>query len=104
MTDEELLKKCKLAIRKFSVDPLDEEVSDLIEACKLDLKTSGVVNINMDDALVLRAIELYIKGNFGFLDDAKAKRIDRAYKSLVIHMSLCEEYNTLPEQEGEENV
>jgi uncharacterized phage protein (predicted DNA packaging) len=61
-----MLDKVKLALR-ISTDAFDSELSDLIEAAKLDLGVAGVRNSDLEpgdtstDALISRAIVLYCK-------------------------------------------
>jgi hypothetical protein len=65
-----MLDKVKLALRT-STDAFDSELSDLIEAAKLDLGVAGVRNSDLEpgdtstDALISRAIVLYCKLYFG---------------------------------------
>lgn len=65
-----MLDKVKLALR-ISTDAFDSELSDLIEAAKLDLGVAGVRNSDLEpgdtstDALISRAIVLYCKLYFG---------------------------------------
>lgn len=59
-----MLDKVKKVLRIKS-DKLDDEILDLIEACKIDLSISGVKKIDETDALVIQAIKLYCKANFG---------------------------------------
>ena len=46
-----MLNNIKLALR-ISTDSFDEELRDLINACKSDLKLSGITNIDEDDSLI----------------------------------------------------
>lgn len=67
-----ILERVKNAVRITVSEKQDEEILDIIDAAKEDLKTAGVkesVAENVDDALVNRAIILYAKGHFGFSDD-----------------------------------
>ena len=58
-----LLNSCKLALR-LSNDAYDNEVNDLIEACKLDLKLSGVASSRIveGDPIIKQAIKTYSEG------------------------------------------
>ena len=65
-----MLDKVKLALR-ISTDTFDAELTDLIEAAKLDLCVAGVRNSDLEPgdtstgALISRAIVLYCKLYFG---------------------------------------
>ena len=86
-----LLDKCKLYIRKFKADVLDEEVQDLIDAAQADLRISGVVNQPSSDPLIIRAITTYVKGHFGY-ENKDSEKFLLSYESLKIHLALCSEY------------
>lgn len=86
-----MLEKVKNSLR-VSGNAFDIEIADLIEAAKLDLKISGVVKINDDDALIQRAITVYCKANFGY-DNAEAERFQNSYDMLKQHLSLAGDYN-----------
>lgn len=95
-----MLEKVKESLR-IKTDKLNNEINDLIEAAKMDLLISGVVNIVESDPLIIRAIILYCKANFG-LDNDEADKYQSRYESLKIHLSLCTDYNT--ESEVDNNV
>lgn len=86
-----MLKKIKNALR-IDGENHDEEIQDLIEAAKADLKLSGVKKISEDDPLIIRAITLYCKTHFGYDNDSE--RFMQAYEALKIHLALSTEYNT----------
>ena len=52
-----MLEKIKLALRIKS-NVTDSDIQDLIEACKLDLKNSGVKKIDDNDYLIIQACKL----------------------------------------------
>lgn len=84
-----MLEKVRLALRiRNSV--YDDEILDLIEACKIDLRLAGVNNINNDDLLTERAITLYCKGSFGY--DDNSEKFMQAYTNLKIAMALSGDY------------
>lgn len=86
-----MLEKVKLALRIKS-NKLDEEITDLIEACKIDLSLSGVKRIKGTDPLIQQAIKLYCKANFG-LDNKDSEKYQKSYEMLKISLSLCGDYN-----------
>ena len=87
-----MLEKIRLSLR-LTNNAFDDEINDLIEACKLDLKLAGVVNFQDDDPLILRAATLYCKGHFGFAD-AGVKFL-QSYEMLKISLCLAGDYNRL---------
>lgn len=84
-----MLEKIKLALR-ITTDSFDGELNDLTEACKQDLSISGVQIIDLSDPIVIRAMILYCKANFGFGDEKE--KFARAYEALKISMSLAGEF------------
>ena len=112
-----MLEKVKKSLR-INNTVMDTEIADLIEAAKIDLSISGVniektITVTEDqtpdpteaepnpepvivenqvmDPLIERAIILYCKANFGY-DNPEADRFMESYKSLEIHMSLSADY------------
>ena len=77
-TPPTLLDRVKLALR-ITVDDYNTELTDLIEAAKLDLGIAGVVLPAELNAIVRRAIITYCKVHFQQLDDATMKRLKAAY-------------------------
>ncbi len=86
-----MLESIKLALRIKS-SAFDLEILDLINAAKLDLRLSGVIKINEEDPLILQAVKVYCKANFG-LDNKDSEKYQASYDSLKQHLSLCGEYN-----------
>ena len=86
-----MLDKVKLALR-IKNTTLDTEITDLIEACKLDLSITGVKVIDETDALIQRAIIVYCKANFG-LDNSDSEKYQKSYDLLKEHLALCIDYN-----------
>lgn len=86
-----LTEKMRAALRISSTsEKITEEINDCIAACKADLKDVGVVNIDETDALIIRAITLYVKAEFGY--NAKAEKFAFSYDCLKTHLSLSSEY------------
>lgn len=63
----------------------------MINACKSDLKLSGITNIDEDDSLIKRAIILYCKANFG-LDNKDSEKYNKSYDLLKQHLALSGDY------------
>ena len=94
-----LTEKMRNAIRISSkAEPITEEINDVIAACKADLRGVGVANVSETDALIVRAITLYCKAEFGYND--KAVQFRQSYDTLKMALSLMQEYNT-PATPGE---
>lgn len=63
-----MLNKVKMALR-IVTNSFDSELTDLIEAAKLDLGIAGVIVPAELDAIVSRAIITYCKMSFGLPED-----------------------------------
>lgn len=59
-----MLDKVKLALR-LTTNTFDAEITELIEAARIDLSIAGIINITEDDPIISRAIILYCKLYFG---------------------------------------
>lgn len=81
-----LLLKVKTALR-ITTDAFDDELTDLIEAAKLDLQIAGVVIPAELDAIVNRAIITYCKMHFGIPDDYD--RLKRSYDEQKAQLSTA---------------
>ena len=64
----DIMTAVKTALR-ISTTAYDDEISDLIEAAKLDMGVAGVTNDDESDALIRKAIVSYCRLNFGQPDD-----------------------------------
>lgn len=86
-----MLESIKMALRIKS-SAFNDEINDLIEEAKLDLKTSGVIVIDDTDPLIKKAIKTYCKANFG-LDNKDSEKYQNAYESIKNKLALCGDYN-----------
>ena len=86
-----MLESIKLALRLKS-SAFDAEINELIEAAKLDLTISGIVNIDILDPLIIQAVKTYCKANFS-MDNKDSEKYQRSYDMLKQHLSLCGDYN-----------
>ena len=86
-----MLNKIKQSLR-ITHNALDNEIQDLIDAARADLRISGVVKLDETDPLIIRAITVYSKANFG-LDNADSEKYQQSYESLKTHLALSGEYN-----------
>lgn len=73
-----ILGKVKLALRITGTD-FDGEITDLINACLLDLGIAGVTNNDTTNVLLIRAIITYSRFHFG--DANGVEEMDRLKKS-----------------------
>lgn len=72
----------------------DGEILDLIETAKADLKLGGILPAkveNESDALIKRALLLYLKAEFG-LDNPDSEKYRNSYETLKKHLQLSDEY------------
>lgn len=90
-----MLDKVKTALRLTTTAFDENEITPLINACKLDLKLAGVNVIEVTDPLIVRAVTLYVKGNFGFLSDSD--KFLKSYEMLKNSLALAGDYNTVKE-------
>lgn len=88
-----MLEKIKKSLR-ITHTSLDDEILDLINAALADLRISGVVNFIETDPLIIRAVTVYCKANFG-LDNPNSEKFQASYDSLKNHLSLSGEYNVI---------
>ena len=69
--------------------------------------TSDRITEEINDCMIVRAITLYVKAEFGF--NGNADKFHNSYESLKVHLSMSSEYNTVSETdtgtetEGAEN-
>lgn len=89
MAELTLLQKTKTALR-ITTDAFDDEVTELIEAAKLDLGIAGVVLPDTLDALVNTAIITYCRVNFGQPDDYD--RLKKSYDEQKAQLSMATGY------------
>ena len=69
-----ILEKIKLALRIVTAD-FDDEITDLIQACLLDLGIAGVTEDDTTNPLIIRAVCTYAKIHFG--DARGVEELDR---------------------------
>lgn len=88
-----MLEKVRLALR-YVDSALDSEISDIIDAAKLDLQRVGVVVPQLDteiDAQMEVAIILYARWQFDFENDGN--RYKAMYFDKRADLALCGDYN-----------
>lgn len=84
-----MLNKVKMALR-ISTTVFDQELTDLINAAKLDLGIAGVVLPNTLDELCAQAIITYCKFHFGLVDDAD--RLKASYDEQKAQLITAADY------------
>lgn len=84
-----LIDDIKLALR-IKNTAFDSEITDLINASKIDLSIAGVEVVDETDAVTKQAIKLYCKASFGY--DDNSEKFMKAYEGLKISMALCGDY------------
>ncbi|MDE6663584.1 MAG: DNA-packaging protein [Lachnospiraceae bacterium] len=90
-----LTEKMRAALRISSTSAkITEEIEDCIGACKADLANDGVKVIDESDKLIIRAITLYCKAEFGYND--KGEMFRQSYDTLKMRLALSQEYNEEP--------
>lgn len=89
-----MLDKVKLALR-INNTAYDAEITDLINACKKELELAGIASSRIieTDAMIIRAVVVYCKANFG-LGNNDSEKYRMAYENLKAFLVLCGEYNT----------
>lgn len=95
----EMLKKVKTALR-ITTTAYDEELTDLIEASKLDLGIAGVKIPADIDQLVTRAIITYCKMSFGLPEDYD--KLKQSYDEQKAQMSNATGYTVWNPEEASE--
>ena len=85
-----LLDDVKISLGITGTD-LDSDLTILINACKADLKLSGLYKIDEEDELIKRAIILYCQTNFDY-DSKYSEKLQRSYDTLKSHLSLSSDY------------
>lgn len=79
-------------------EAITQEIEDCIEACKRDMQQVGINNLDETDALIIRAITIYCKAEFGYSE--KAQQFRQSYDSLKLALSLMEEYQKQPTEDS----
>lgn len=88
-----MLEQVKKYLR-ITATTFDDEIADLIEACKSDMELVGIspTTIQTQDVLIKRAIVTYCKAYFG-IDNPDREKFIESYESLRNHLSIANEYS-----------
>lgn len=93
MGDQTLLEKVKLSAR-ISGNAFDDDVQDIMESAREELIQAGISRVKAesdDDPLIVRALKIYVKANFG-IDSPNAYRFQQSFESLKRHLSMAGDY------------
>lgn len=87
----EALEKVKLALR-ITTDAFDSELTDLVNAALIDLGLGGAdgANVELTNALALRAVITYCKMHFGEPDEYE--RLKLSYDEQKAQMGMATGY------------
>lgn len=92
MSVSELLPSARLWLRIVGND-FNDELSQCIKACLVDLSNAGVkdCDLQLGDSLVQQAVKLYLRANFGENDKAEiyATRYEAVKNALAIRSEAC---------------
>ena len=88
-----ILDDVKVTLR-ISNTAYDQEITDLINACKAELGLVGIMSqIILDtDMLIKRCIITYCKVNFGW-NNPDAERFQESYDMILNHIALSRDYS-----------
>lgn len=87
----DIISAVKMSLR-ISTSAFDDELSELIDACKSDLTMKGVDKIDDNEKLTRQAIKLYCRANFANGDTKERELYADRYEKLAAAMSLCSFY------------
>lgn len=87
-----ILSKVKVALR-IVTDDFDAEITDLINACLLDLGIAGITENDTTNALIIRAIITYCRANFGDANGVEEyDRLKASYDEQKAQMQMATGY------------
>lgn len=103
-----ILNSVKIALRRAGTTAFDAEISELIQAAKLDLGIAGVDVDNVDDPLITMAIKTYCKLHFGETDEYENLKASYDEQKAQLQMSAnytnYSEYGVTSYLDGVANV
>lgn len=80
MVSENYLKKIRISVRRSASEAVNIEITDIIEECRADLQSVGVLKENTEnenDPLILGAVRCFARWKFGLNNaDATVNRDD----------------------------
>lgn len=97
LTDAQMT-RLKTALRTTTTDEdLEQEITDLVNACVLDVGLAGITNDDLDDALIWMACVTYVKMSFGSPD--QYDRLKKSYDEQKAQLGMATGYTTWTEAE-----
>lgn len=87
-----LLDDVRLALRTTQ-QLTDAEITDIIEAAKIDLNIAGTEVVDDADKLTKRAIIIYAKANYG-MSNPDMEKYQKAYDKLKITLATANRYKS----------
>lgn len=94
-----LLEKCKLA-RRIKSGAFDDQILDLIDAAKADLKRVGITQKDESDPLIAQAIVTYFLCHFGSPDPDEYDRLNASYEQQRADLASSTGYTDWGEDDG----
>lgn len=93
-----LVKQCLSIVGTSTVK--DDEIVMWINAGISDMVRQGIdVATNITDGLVQGAIVMYVKANFGFIEESEKKIAQERYVQTITNLSLSQKYLLVEEVE-----
>lgn len=89
---DDLIEYVIQSVRVTQTEAAEAEVTALIRAAVVDLSRQGVDEVDLSDPLIIDAVKLYVKANYGY--DKDAERFMRAYEGLSASLALSSDYDT----------
>lgn len=87
-----LLEKVRKALRISTTD-FDDEITDIMNACLLDLGIAGINENDTTNELIIRAVTTYTKLHFGDLDQlGDYDRLKASYDEQKAQLSMATGY------------
>lgn len=87
-----ILSKVKVALR-IATNDFDAEITDLINACLLDLGIAGITENDTTNALIIRAVITYCRANFGDANGVEEyDRLKASYDEQKAQMQMATGY------------
>lgn len=88
-----ILEKVKTSLR-ISTDAFDDELTDIIDAARVDLGIAGVdlTDVSETDPIIIRAVTTYARFSFGSPDDYD--RLKASYDEQKAQLSMSTGYTS----------
>lgn len=80
--------KLNLGIRH---NKMDDDIAEVVAACKLDLGTAGVRLVDDANPLIRQAVKLWCRSHYNF--QGEGARYAAAYAALKDSLAMCGDFN-----------